>query len=138
MLAGQLLFVVQDELYRRLADAGFADLRPRHGIVLAYLEASGSRATDLAARSGRRKQIVGRTVDELEELGYVERAPDPADRRAKLILPTTRGIAVMELSDRIMADIGRRGERAVGARAYREFVRTLELVSDELRSRRGP
>src|SRR5918992_4137157 len=121
MLAAQLLFAVQDELYRRLADAGYRDLRPRHGIILAYLDDQGSRATELAALSGRHKQIIGRTVDELEALGYVERSPDPSDRRAKLVVPTPRGRAVMRLSDQIMADIGQRGAEAVGDDAYSQF-----------------
>jgi DNA-binding MarR family transcriptional regulator len=133
MLAAQLLFAVQDELYRRLEDAGYHDLRPRHGIVLAYLDEQGSRATELAALSGRHKQLVGRTVDELEALGYVKRSPDPTDRRAKLVVPTPRGRAVMGLSDQIMADIGRRGAQAVGADAYAQFRRTLQQLIDELR-----
>jgi hypothetical protein len=77
MLAAQLLFAVQDELYRRLEEAGYRDLRPRHGIVLAYLDEQGSRATELAALSGRHKQLVGRTVDELEALGYVSAPRTP-------------------------------------------------------------
>jgi DNA-binding MarR family transcriptional regulator len=136
MLAAHLLFAVQDELYRRLDAAGYNDLRPRHGTVLAYLDEQGSRATDLATLSGRHKQIVGRTVDELEALGYVSRSPDPADRRAKLVVPTPRGRAVMRLSDQIMADIGARGAEAVGAEAYSEFCRTLERLVAELRGGR--
>jgi DNA-binding MarR family transcriptional regulator len=138
MLAAQLLFAVQDELYRRLAENGYHDLRPRHGIVIAYLDEQGSRATELAALSGRHKQLVGRTVDELEALGYVKRTPDPTDRRAKLVVPTSRGRAVMRLSDEIMGDIGRRGAEAVGAEAYGQFRRTLQRLIDELRRQRPP
>jgi DNA-binding MarR family transcriptional regulator len=136
MLAAQLLFAVQDELYRHLAAAGYRDLRPRHGVVIAYLDERGSRATELAALSGRHKQLVGRTVDELETLGYVTREPDPSDRRAKLVVPTPRGRAVMRLSDQIMADIGARGAQAVGADAYDQFRRTLQQLIDELRGDR--
>lgn len=35
-------------------------------------------------------QAMGELVDELEELGYLERRPDPTDRRAKLIVLTDR------------------------------------------------
>jgi DNA-binding MarR family transcriptional regulator len=138
MLAAQLLFAVQDELYRHLADAGYRDIRPRHGIVVAYLDEHGSRATELAALSGRHKQLVGRTVDELEALGYVKREPDPSDRRAKLVVPTERGRAVMRLSDQIMADIGARGAQAVGDDAYGQFRRTLQRLIDEFRDGRPP
>lgn len=135
ILAAHLLFAVQDELYRELARAGYDDLRPRHGIVLAYLDASGSRATDIAARSGRRKQIVGRMVDELEAMAYVYREPDPADRRAKRIVPTRRGRAVMKLSDRIMTGIERQCARAVGETAYDDLVRDLQQVVEDLRGK---
>jgi DNA-binding MarR family transcriptional regulator len=114
------------------------DLLPRHGIVIAYLDERGSRATELAALSGRHKQRVGRVVDELEALGYVTRTPDPADRRAKLVVPTPRGRGVMRLSDEVMDDIGRRGAQAVGADAYGQFRRTLQRLVDELRDERPP
>jgi DNA-binding MarR family transcriptional regulator len=138
MLAAQLLFAVQDELYRRLEAAGYRDLRPRHGIVIAYLDDQGSRATELAALSGRNKQIVGRIIDELEALGYVTRSPDPADRRAKLVVPTPRGRAAIRLSDQIMTDIGARGAAAVGAEDYGQFRRTLRRLIDELRGEPPP
>src|SRR3954462_11801491 len=95
VLASRLLFSLQEELFEELAEAGYDDLHPRHGAVLAYLDEDGIRATELARLSGRHKQIVGRLVDELEELGYVDRRPDPADRRAKLVVPTGRGLGQM-------------------------------------------
>jgi DNA-binding MarR family transcriptional regulator len=51
--------------------------------VLAYLQKDGVHATELAQFSGQHKQVIGKVVDELEELGYVRREPDPADRRAR-------------------------------------------------------
>ncbi|GAA0210794.1 hypothetical protein GCM10009527_003470 [Actinomadura nitritigenes] len=72
------------------AGQGHPDLRPQHGVVLAYLDPEGSRATELARRSGQHKQVVGNVLDELEDLGCVERRPDPSDRRAKLVVPTAR------------------------------------------------
>jgi DNA-binding MarR family transcriptional regulator len=128
VLASQLLFRVQAELFARLAEAGYDDLHPRHGAVLAYLDEDGIRATELARLSGRHKQIVGRMVDELEELGYVERRPDPADRRAKLIFPTERGLEQLRLEDEIVAEIEARHAKAVGGRNYAAFRDALRGV----------
>ena len=128
VLASQLVFLVQAELFARLAEAGYDDLHPRHGAVLAYLDEDGIRATELARLSGRHKQIVGRMVDELEELGYVERRPDPADRRAKLIFPTERGLEQIRLGDEIVADIEARHANAVGGRNYAAFRDALRGV----------
>jgi DNA-binding MarR family transcriptional regulator len=96
--------------------------------VLAYLDEDGIRATELARLSGRHKQIIGRLVDELEDLGYVERRPDPADRRAKLIFPTERGLDQVRLGDQILADVEARHSREVGARTYAQFRDVLRGV----------
>lgn len=132
VLATRLQFSLQDELFARLAEQGHAELRPRHGGVLAYLDEDGIRATELARLSGRPKQIVGRLVDELEELGYVERRPDPSDRRAKLVLPTKRGLEQMRLGDEIVADIERRHAEATGPRVYAEFRNVLRAMVEAL------
>jgi DNA-binding MarR family transcriptional regulator len=128
VLASQLLFSLQEELFARLADAGYGDLHPRHGSVLAYLDEDGVRATELARLSGRHKQIIGRIVDELEELGYVERRPDPEDRRAKLVFPTERGLEQVRQGDEIVADIEARHAEAVGGRTYAAFRDVLRGV----------
>lgn len=128
VLASRFLLSLQDELFERLAEAGYDDLEPRYGPVLAYLDEDGVRATELARLSGRHKQIIGRIVDELEELGYVERRPDPADRRAKLIYPTERGLYALRLSDQTIADVEARHSREVGARTYAQFRDVLRGV----------
>jgi DNA-binding MarR family transcriptional regulator len=128
VLAGRLLFSVQGELFRRLHREGFDDIAPRHGAVLAYLRADGIRATELARLSGLHKQVVGKNVDELEALGYVERRPDPHDRRAKLLVPTARGLAQMRTADAIMAEIGERHRHSLGADAYDRFIDDLRSV----------
>lgn len=136
VLAGRLLFAVQDELFTALATKGFADLHPRHGAVLAYLDAGGIRATELARLSGQHKQVIGTIVDELEALGYLERRPDPADRRAKLIFPTARGQAQMRAADRIMASIQERHARRIGREDFARFKATLLDVTEHQRGQR--
>ena len=128
VLATRLLFSLHDELFQRLAEAGYDDLHPRHAAVLAFLDEDGVRATELARLSGRHKQIVGRLVDELEELGYVERRPDPADRRAKLIFPTQRGLDQVLLGDQIVADIEARHAGEIGSKTYAQFRDVLRGV----------
>jgi DNA-binding MarR family transcriptional regulator len=133
VLAGRLLFAVQDELFSTLAAKGFDDLHPRHGAVLAYIDAGGVRATELARLSGQHKQVVGTVIDELEALGYVERRPDPADRRAKLICPTERGLAQMRTADRIMTAIQERHARRLGRDTFTQFKAALIDVTEHQR-----
>jgi DNA-binding MarR family transcriptional regulator len=134
VLAGQILFALQKEMFTRLAQQGHPRLRPRHGAVLAYLDAEGSRATELARLSGRHKQVIGVLVDELTELGYVERRPDPNDRRAKLVVPTDRGLDQMRRSDEIVRSIETRHAEALGAETFSQFKRTLRDVAARQRA----
>jgi DNA-binding MarR family transcriptional regulator len=132
ILAARLLFAIQDELYARLEESGHTDLTRLHGAVIAHLDEDGTRATELARRSGRHKQIIGRIVDELEELGYVERRPELVDRRAKLVVPTERGREVMRLSDEIILALERRQAAALGENEYDVFKQALRAVVDSL------
>lgn len=135
VLAGRLLFAVQEELFAKLAAEGFDDLHPRHGAVLAYIDKDGVRATELSRLSGQHKQVIGKLVDELEELGYVERRPDPADRRAKLVCPTERGLAEMRAGGRIMAAMQERHARRLGRDTYALFKSALIDITRSQRRR---
>ena len=79
------------EFRGELEEAGYDDIRPTHGCVFRFVREEGMRLTELASNAGMTKQSAGELVDDLVELGYVERIPDPADRRAKLICLTERG-----------------------------------------------
>ncbi|MEV6901142.1 helix-turn-helix domain-containing protein [Amycolatopsis sp. NPDC051372] len=135
VLAGRLLFAVQHELFTSLAAQGFSDLHPRHGAVLAYLDTEGVRATELSRLSGQHKQVIGTMIDELEALGYVERRPDPADRRAKLVCPTERGLAEMRAAGRIMTALQERHARRLGREVYTQFKAVLLDVVEHQRKR---
>jgi len=79
-------------LRRELNAAGFP-VRQQHGYVLRALHERPLGLTALAELLGVSKQAVGPVVDEMVELGLVERRPNPADRRAKLLALTDRGRA---------------------------------------------
>jgi len=129
VLAARLSRSIQRELFDRMRVEGHGDLSPQHGAILPFLDEDGVRATELARLSGRHKQVVGRLVDEMEELGYVVRRPDPADRRAKLVVPTDRGLEQMRLADRIVAEIETRHADRAGRRDYLEFRNVLRAVA---------
>jgi DNA-binding MarR family transcriptional regulator len=106
---GILLREPFQEVVRRvsvgLVEAGFDDIRPAHTAVFQHIEAGGSRLTDLAERAQMTKQSMGYLVDHLEQRGYLERRPDPSDRRAALISLTDRGWEQVRASLRIIATI---------------------------------
>jgi DNA-binding MarR family transcriptional regulator len=131
VLAARLLFAVQRELFDRLRELGFDDVRPRHGAVLAYLDEGGVRPGELARQARRRKQTIGAILDDLERLGYISRRPDPQDRRATLIVPTDRGVAFMRASDSIIGEIEARHTARIGAPGYARVKHDLQSITSQ-------
>ncbi len=93
MLAGKDF---QRRLDRDLAERGVSGIGSRHRVIFLHLGQHGaSRSVDLAQAAGIRPQSMMTIVHELEELGYLERRPDPSDSRAKLIDFTGKGRALI-------------------------------------------
>jgi DNA-binding MarR family transcriptional regulator len=140
---GELLGEVRDglveEVQRRLTQAGYADVRASHDCVFRHLTPDGVRLRDLAVSSQLTAPAIGEHVDELERLGYVERVPDPSDRRAKLIRPTRRGAAFMQAAYDALSEIEREWVADVGADALTRLRDALtELRSLQERARISP
>lgn len=94
-----------DELHRRLAERGHPDVRPAHGYAFQAIGASGATATELGRKLGVTKQAAGQMVDELVRLGYVERGPDPADGRRRIVTLTPRGTDCLRASAEIFDEL---------------------------------
>jgi DNA-binding MarR family transcriptional regulator len=77
-----------------LDEAGFGDIKPAHANVFPFLVPEGISVSELAALARVRKQTMAEAVEQLERMGYVERRPNPRDRRSRLVFPTERGAAV--------------------------------------------
>lgn len=69
----------------RIREATGVDIRPAHTRLFPHIDLEGTRQTVIAQRVGISKQAVGPLVDELVQAGMLERVPDPADGRAKLV-----------------------------------------------------
>ena len=117
-----------EEFRERLNEAGHSSIRAGHGCVFRFIHEGGSRLTDLAESSGLTKQAVGEVVDHLEKLGYVERAQDPQDGRAKVIRLTKRGADAHRAALAIFADIERDWAERYGA----ERVETMRELLEEI------
>ena len=119
---------VEGQLHR----LGYDDVRPGHLTVLLDLERSGLRSAELARRAGMTRQSMGELVADLEALDYVERRADPGDRRARLVMPTGRGLILIAHVRRAVAEVEARAARRLGRERYAELGLLLaELVDLE-------
>ncbi len=121
------------KVHAELASAGYADSYPSWGTnIFHYLREGGLRLTDLAERTHTTKQAMLYTVNRLEKAGYVERVPDPADRRAKVIRLTERGWDLRRVADEIMSSMEEECIRRLGQQRMRQFEDLMKDVSDVL------
>ena len=77
-----------------LREAGFDDIRPSAANVFPFVPPEGITVSELAELARVRKQTMAQAVDQLERTGYVERRPNPHDRRSRLVFLTERGASV--------------------------------------------
>jgi DNA-binding MarR family transcriptional regulator len=77
-----------------LREAGFGDIRPAAANVFPFVSPAGITVSELAELAHVRKQTMAQAVDQLERTGYVERRPNPLDRRSQLVFLTERGASV--------------------------------------------
>lgn len=92
----------------RIVNEGLATKGARkwHYAALAALAEDGpaSQAT-LSDRAGLYRSDLVAVLNELEELGQVERAPDPGDRRRNVITITRKGRDQLRRLDRLIGEI---------------------------------
>jgi DNA-binding MarR family transcriptional regulator len=112
------------ELVERLTAAGYPDLPAATHPVFENLDREGTRLTDLAARADMTHQSMGELIDTLEQRGYVERRPDPADGRARLVCLTSKGQQMARIALREIADIEAAWTQAWQAGGLRSDLRT--------------
>ena len=84
----QLMPQITRGLRRRPVPVGLQDARlgPRHGVALSLLSAHGPLTVgQLASELGLTLPTVSGIIAEVEQAGFVERSPDPADRRRTIV-----------------------------------------------------
>ncbi len=107
----------------------FDDLRPAHGNAMEQLELEdGLRLTEMARRAGITVQSMGELVDDLEAKGYLERRPDPGDRRAKRIHLTKRGRTNARIAKQATADVEDHLAELLGQQHYQQLRRSLQQI----------
>lgn len=96
-----------EELTARLRAAGDEHCTAAHHPVFENIDPEGTRLTVLAERAGMTHQSMSELVSSMVDIGYLERAPDPADGRAKLVRLTPYGREMVRIAVAEIADIER-------------------------------
>jgi len=84
----------------RLLASGEPPLTPAQYLALRAIAAEPLAAAELARRAGVSGAAVSQLVAALESAGWVEREPEPADRRRHLLRLTPAGVQAFEAATR--------------------------------------
>ena len=118
---------VTERMLAALHAHGFDDIDGPRLSVLLWPGPDGMRPSDLAARMRVTKQALNYLLGDLERLGYLERRPDPDDRRARRIAMTDRGRALVPVIRETVAQTEREWAAALGRD---RFAQLRELLVD--------
>ena len=128
----ELLFraarLVNERAIARIQRAGASNLRLAHTGLFPHITDAGIRQTELADKLGVTKQAIGPLVDDLERDGVVERIPDPADARAKLVRWTAKGRRALREGLGVLAQLEAELAEEVGPRKLAALADTLEAL----------
>lgn len=87
----QKVYVMLDDFDRRIL-LKFGLNTSQYRTLLMLDDEKGERLTAISERLLLSKSTITRVVDELEERGWVQRIPDPDDRRAQRVVLTETGV----------------------------------------------
>ena len=131
-----LMFVsyrAMDERVRlAMREAGY-DVTVAQSRIAQRIAEDGTRLTELADRAQVTKQTASLLVSALEREGLVERVPDPADGRARLIRLSARGREAAERAKEVVMGVEQEWTAHLGperAERLREDLVRLREVTD--------
>jgi len=126
---------VLQRLLRALHENGFDDIEaPQLGVLL-WPGPEGMRPSDLATRMRISKQALNYLLGDLEQRGYVERRPDPADRRSRRIALTDRGRALIPVIRGAVAETEHEWTAALGEERFAQLRELLVELNDVVAAR---
>ncbi|MFI6321681.1 MarR family winged helix-turn-helix transcriptional regulator [Nonomuraea sp. NPDC050556] len=121
------------ELHDYLGELGFTHLKPAFGFSFKVLAVESMTTSGLAVRLGVTPQGAAKTVEEMVAAGFVERVPDPADARSRLLVLTPRAHALLAAGHEFHQEFERRLAASLGAEkvgALREVLDAIVERSD--------
>ena len=116
------------EMDGALESLGVTGVTSAHARVIPFVPPGGATIQELAQRANVRKQTMAQSVDQLVASGYVERRPDPNDRRATIVRLTAKGRQLRPRSH----EAGARVERAWAAEIGSADLETLRAILTKL------
>ncbi|WP_122090290.1 MarR family winged helix-turn-helix transcriptional regulator [Halalkalicoccus subterraneus] len=126
-LAGRALSA---RIQRRFAEYGLG--HGEYRVLFALYEEEGLTQTDIVEDHHLDKSVVARVTSRLEEKDYVERRPDPEDRRRKRLFLTPSAEEIRPAVESIKEEVNAEVTRGLDEREVESLVAGLRTVAGNL------
>lgn len=131
---GLLLYIpyrwLENRVINALAEAGYGDITIAQMKIMQRIGPNGTRLTELAEQAQVTKQTAGFLVDQLEKARWVERVPDPSDKRARLVRIAARGKEAIPTANAAVAEVEAEWEAHLGKERMTQLRRTLTKLRE--------
>ncbi len=112
--------------------AGFDLSVPKALLLLEISPEGGENPKTLAAKLDLESSSMTGLLDRLEKKGFIERRPDPNDRRSILIFLTQSGITARENIKALVEKLDRKVQEALTADDVKAFRRIISVISKQI------
>jgi len=125
-------FLMTEEISRRFAANGYPLSAQDFGILFRLMKQGAMTQVEIAQLLMRDKTTITRRIDGLVKKGFVERAPDPADRRCFRVGLTTEGELALEVMIPLVRDFQQEVLSDIPDEEKAITIRTLKSISERL------
>ncbi len=112
--------------------AGFDLSVPKALLLLEISPEGGENPKTLAAKLDLESSSMTGLLDRLEKKGFIERRPDPNDRRSILIFLTQSGITARQNIKALVEKLDRKVQEALSADDVKAFRRIISVISKQI------
>jgi DNA-binding MarR family transcriptional regulator len=130
-LLGDVTLLFRKHFDRRAVKFGLTRAQWR-AIRTLHHQGDGLRQNGLAELLEMEPIAVGRVVDRLQAAGFIERRPDPKDRRAWRLYLTDQARGVVDDMEVISRELRRDASAGIALEEMRQAVAVIERIKDNL------
>lgn len=112
------LYWFDEQLQARLEALGWGRLGRSQSLILANIANGETRASRMAANLGVSRQAMSQFLNELTDMRLIEVAPDPDDRRARIVRFTPESEAIRDDAKKVLRGMEDELRKAMGVKDF--------------------
>lgn len=119
----------EDRVLALMNEAGYTETRRTHVNLTRHLDLDGTRITELARRAAMTNAAMTELIDQCVALDLVERGPDPADKRARIVHFTRKGRQWLSAFGQAVTQAQAEMAQAIGHEALGNAIAALSVYA---------